>query len=428
MHIFITTLGSRGDVEPYVALGQRLIASGHRVSLCTCQEFESFITEHGLEYSYMNNAFMEFMQTDIAHELMEKTSNIFQTLKAMVRLYKRVEPMQWKVIDDITNAAMEAKPDLILYHPKAFIGSHIAEKLSIPKAIAFLMPMMLATGDRPEMGFPKWPLGRVYNRLTSWLTCKIMNTSSRKYIKGWRKKHELAPIPRRRGFLRDEHNQPIPYLLGYSSLVSPKPMDWPSHVHVTGYWQMAVQSNWQPPQELAAFLANGTPPVYVGFGSMSSRNPQRLTHIVIDAIKQTGIRAILATGWGGLIASDLPDSIHIIKQVPHHWLFPKCSAVVHHGGAGTTAAGLRAGRPTVICPFAFDQPYWGQRVFDLGVGSKPLRQSKLTATKLANAIVQVTQDASIRQNAQRLGERLQNEDGPGNAVTVIESILAQQQT
>ena len=191
---------------------------------------------------------------------------------------------------------------------------------------------------------------------------------------------------------------------------------------------MAVQSNWQPPQELAAFLANGTPPVYVGFGSMSSRNPQRLTHIVIDAIKQTGIRAILATGWGGLIASDLPDSIHIIKQVPHHWLFPKCSAVVHHGGAGTTAAGLRAGRPTVICPFAFDQPYWGQRVFDLGVGSKPLRQSKLTATKLANAIVQVTQDASIRQNAQRLGERLQNEDGPGNAVTVIESILAQQQT
>ncbi|HAI12945.1 MAG TPA: UDP-glucose--sterol glucosyltransferase [Phycisphaerales bacterium] len=426
MHIFITTIGTRGDVEPYVALGQRLITSGHRVTLCSCEKFRDFITEQGLEYGYLNNSFMELMQTDIAHDLMEKNSNIFEFIKSFLRLYKRVDPMQWEAIRDITRAAELAQPDLILYHPKAFIGAHVAQKLGIPKALTFLMPMMIPTGDRPDMGFPKLPLGRGYNRMTSWLMLKIMNMTCRKYVKGWRKEHGLDPKPRGMNFLHDHQGKPITYLHGYSSLVCKRPADWPEHVHVTGYWPMEYDRNWMPPDELTAFLEAGDPPVYVGFGSMSGRNPQRLTRIVIDAIKQAGVRAILATGWGGLQTEDLPDTIFKIDQVPHGWLFPRCDAVIHHGGAGTTAAGLRAGKPTVICPFAFDQPFWGKQVFELGVGSKPLPQRKLTATKLAAAIRKVTGDPSIQRKAQSLGEQLREEDGIGNAIAVIEKLVAEQ--
>ncbi|MFG0250550.1 MAG: glycosyltransferase [Phycisphaeraceae bacterium JB051] len=423
MHIFITTLGSRGDVQPYIALGQRAMDAGHRVTLCTCEKFKPMIVEQGLEYGYMNNQFMELMQTDMAHDLMENNNNIFETIKSFIRMYKQVEPMQWAAIDDITNAAMTAKPDLILYHPKAFIGAHIAEKLNIPQAIGFLMPMMIPTSDHPEIGFPNLPLGGWYNRWTSRITRMIMTRSSRKYVKAWRRQHGLAPLPRGCDFLHDVNGKPIDYLLGYSQRVCPRPADWPEHVHVTGYWSLASKEDWQAPDDLRAFLNAGDPPVYVGFGSMSGRDPKRLTNTIVQAVKQANVRAIMATGWGGLDAAELPDNIFKIDQAPHDWLFPRCSAVIHHGGAGTTAAGLRAGKPTVICCFSFDQPFWGKRVHALGVGSKPLRQKKLTVEQLANAILEVTNNPSIKQNAQHLGQQLRDEDGLANALEVIERLI-----
>ncbi|NEO00729.1 MAG: glycosyltransferase family 1 protein, partial [Moorea sp. SIO3I7] len=170
-------------------------------------------------------------------------------------------------------------------------------------------------------------------------------------------------------------------------------------------------------------LDAGNPPVYVGFGSMAGRDPQRLTEIVIEGLQQANVRGIIATGWGGLAVDDLPDSIFKIDSAPHDWLFPRMAAVVHHGGAGTTAAGLRAGRPTIICPFFVDQPFWGDRVHALGVGSKPIPQKTLTAEKLATAIREVTTNQTIRQNAEALGKQIRDEDGIANAIAIIESQL-----
>jgi sterol 3beta-glucosyltransferase len=211
-------------------------------------------------------------------------------------------------------------------------------------------------------------------------------------------------------------------LHGYSEFVSPRPGDWPDTAHITGYWFLDQNDGWQPSVALVDFLKAGEAPVYVGFGSMAGRNPQRMANLVVEALQKAKTRGIIATGWGGLDAGNLPETIFKIDNVPHDWLFPQVSAVVHHGGAGTTAAGLRAGRPSIICPFLVDQPYWGERVYALGAGNKPIPQKKLTAEKLAEAIREVTTSQLIRQNAETVGEKIRQEDGITNAITILESI------
>ena len=199
----------------------------------------------------------------------------------------------------------------------------------------------------------------------------------------------------------------------------PEPPDWPETAAVAGYWFLE-EPEWTPPPDLQAFLDAGDPPVYVGFGSMIGRDPERTARLVAEALRAAGVRGLLATGWGGLSPTDLGDDLFVLEQAPHDALFPHCAAVVHHGGAGTTAAGLRAGRPTVVCPFFGDQPFWGRRVHTLGVGPAPIRQTDLTAPRLAAAIQQATGSDAVRQRAEALGRTIRAEDGVGAAVRFVE--------
>jgi len=455
MHVFILTLGSRGDVQPYVALGKGLKTAGHKVTLCTSVRFQSFITEHGLNYGYMNDEMMQLMDSAQGRDVMENTTNLWEVIKATRRLSQQVAPMQQRILCDSWNAAQAANPDVIIFHPKAYGGPHFAEKLGIPVLMAMPLPMLVPTAEYPNMGFPTWQLvqrsgnnqsvkkgqkayrtsflpscllppafcllalGGWYNKLSYQFVNRLMAFSAGKPVKIWRKEHHLPPQPRF-DILHTNTGEQIPVLHCYSSYVAPKPTDWPESVVATGYWFLDQQDTWQPPRELQDFLNQGSPPVYVGFGSMAGRDPERLTQIVINALQQANVRGIIATGWGGLVTDKLPETIFKIDQVPHDWLFPRMAAVVHHGGAGSTAAGLRAGCPTIICPFFGDQPFWGQRVYALGVGSAPIPQKKLTTEKLARAIREVTINPSIRQNAQALGEKLRQEDGIAIAIALLE--------
>lgn len=422
MRIFISTLGSRGDVQPYIALGKALQSHGHQVTVSTCCYFESFIKEHGLDYGYVNNAFMDLIQSDQGHELIEKSRNPIAIAKATWQMRKSVEQLQWDAINDTWQAVQKAEPDLIVYHPKAFIAQHIAEKLNIPAVMTFLMPLFIPTSQTPCMGFPRLPLGKCYNRFTHKLVLQLLKFGTKKYVKAWRKQNGLAPMGRKIDAMHHAEGSPIPFLLAYSPLISPPPTDWPDHVHVTGYWHLNQLEQYKPSQALVDFLDQGPPPVYVGFGSMSGKDPKRLTTTVIDALKLAKVRGIIATGWGGLHADDLPSTILKIDEASHDWLFPQCSAVIHHGGAGSTAAGLRAGKPTIICPFSFDQPYWGRCVHELHLGSKPLPQRKLSAEQLATAIKQITTDQTLQQNTKAMGQKLRDEDGANKAVQIIENI------
>ena len=178
-----------------------------------------------------------------------------------------------------------------------------------------------------------------------------------------------------------------------------------------------------PNAALTAFLKRGAPPVYVGFGSMSGAEEDALTTIVLAALRRCGLRGVLATGWGGLGAAELADDMLMLDWVPHDWLFPRTAAIIHHGGAGTTATGLRCGVPQVIVPFFGDQHFWGQRIRELGVGPAPVPRRRLTADRLTAALTEATTDPEVREQARAARTRIRAEDGVGTAVEVFRNAL-----
>ncbi len=426
MNIFIVTVGSRGDVQPFVALGKGLKAAGHNVTLCASANFETFVTENGLTYAHMDDELITMMKSDTGRAIVEEATNVFKMLVLGFRLMKRMTPMQRAMQQDAWAAAREADPDIIIYHPKMHTAPDFAEKLGVPCMLTLPLPMLVPTSEHASFGFPQWRLGGRYNRLTHTLVLKVSEAFTRRYVKRWRKEHGLSPLPRGHDCLHTAQGAPIPVMHCYSRHVGAHPSDWPDWVTVTGYWFLDRTEDWTPPQGLVDFLDAGPPPVYVGFGSIAGRSPEQTTRTVIEALELAGARGILATGWGGLDAGDLPETVFQIDAAPHDWLFPRVGAVVHHGGAGTTAAGLRFGRPTIVCPFFADQPYWGRRVHELGVGPEPIPQKKLTAEKLAAAIADALQNADMQQKAAALAQEISTEDGIANALAFIETYSVSQ--
>lgn len=421
MRVLVLTAGSRGDVQPFVALGTGLKAAGHEVTVCTHSTFEGFVTERGLGYAYLNDELVRFLGTDEGRSTVEKAHNIIGWLGKAVSLRKVFTPMMRRMLDEEWKAARGA--EAVVYHPKAAGGFHIAERLGVPGFMAMPLPMMTPTRAFPMILFPDLKIGGWYNRLT-YSALPLITLMYRKVIDGWRE--EVLGLPRRgprAGPLVRGDGTPVPTMYCYSPHVLPRPDDWPGTTAVTGYWFLDSPSGWEPPVALEEFLTAGSPPVYVGFGSIAGRAPRRLAGTVLEAIGRTGQRGLIASGWGGLEASSLPENVYRIDSVPHDWLLPRVSAVVHHGGAGTTAAGLRAGRPTVICPFFGDQPFWGRRVFELGVGPRPVPQRRLTAGRLARAIREAVEVWRIRRRAKELGEKIRAEDGVARAVEFIERML-----
>ena len=421
MKILILTYGSRGDVQPYVALGKGLKDAGHDVTLATSDRFQTFVENHGLNYAYMSDEVLGIVDTDEGKDLLEKGSNLYEMIRRGLKVAKKVKPAQRELLENSWQAAKTAQPDFIIFHPKAGGAAHIAEKLDIKCALATPIPMMIPTTELRFPVFPDLKLGGWYTRTTYKIIQFMINRVWSKYTKDFRKRLELPPI-RKFDFLKTASGENIPVIHAHSEAVIPRPEDWPDHAYITGYWFLNEEPDWTPPQGLLDFLDAGPPPVYIGFGSMAGRNPQKLAKTVIGALEQSGTRGIIATGWGGLKAGDLPDNIYKLEQAPHSWLFPKMAAVVHHGGAGTTAAGLRAGKPTIIIPFFGDQPFWGQTVHKLGAGPAPIFQKTLNAERLASAITQATTHENMIKTAREIGEKIRNEDGVSVAISLIERL------
>ncbi len=412
-------------MQPYVALGKGLMQAGHQVTLCTSSSFEGFITEHGLQYGYMNNEILKLIDSDAGRDAVEDSGNLFGWLKTMATLAKQVKPLQAQMIADAWGSVDKAQPDLIVYHPKAMAGPHIAEKMGIPRIMSVPLPIFTPTAEFPSMVFPNLKLGGWYNRLTYTLSVRLAWMQYRGLINPWREKTlGLPPAPRGFDEMKLANGDPTPTLYPFSEEVVPRPADWPDSTVATGYWFLDRPTDWQPSDEVKAFLDDGPPPVYIGFGSMAGRDAARKAQAAIGALQKSGQRGIIATGWGGLSVDDLPPTIFKIEAVPHDWLFERVAAVVHHGGAGTTAAGLRAGKPTIICPFFGDQPFWGRRLAALSVGAEPIPQKKLNADNLAAAITQVTSDAQMQQRAAALGEQIRAEDGVARAMEFIDSVTS----
>ncbi len=424
MHVMIMTLGTRGDVQPYVALGKGLLANGHQVTICTSQRFETFITDHGLDYGYMNDEALALIDSEEVRALMGNVSNVFTALKMAAKMSRRVGPLQKMMIADSWAATEQANPDVIIFHQKAYGATHFAEKLGIPTILAPTLPQFVPTANFAAIGFPKLPLGGGYNRFTYNLTRRLTVMGISGYTNRWRKAHGLKPKPRWTDFLLKQDGVPITVMHPLSKHALPVPQDWPENIHMQGYWFLEDSADYTPPADLQQFLDAGDAPVYVGFGSMVGTRVAELTATIIAGIQQAGVRAVLAKGWGGLESDDLPDSIFMIDHAPHDWLFPRMAAVVHHGGAGTTAAGLRAGKPTLVTPHFGDQPFWGERMFELGVGPAPIPQKKLTADNFAEALRELVTNQAMQAQAAEIGRKISAEDGVANAVAIVEHVVS----
>jgi len=302
------------------------------------------------------------------------------------------------------------------------VAPSIAERLHIPAIAAALQPVDV-TGDFPCLLVTHRNLGKMLNRWTYLTVWQGVWLLIRPLLNAWRRERLNLPPLSMAYFPWQWDKTCPPIMYGFSPQVIPKPADWGVHITVTGYWFLEETDHWQPPTALIDFLESGPPPVYIGFGSMSTRNPEEMTALVLQALARTKQRGLLLTGWGGLSQSDLPDHVFKIEYAPHDWLFPRMAAVVHHGGAGTTGAGLRAGVPNIVIPFLVDQPFWGKRVAALGAGPQPILRKKLTVDRLAAAMTTAVTDTAMRRRAAVIGEHIRAENGVANAVAWIHQTL-----
>ena len=383
-------------------MGKGLQAAGHWIRFITFESFASLVAENELDFHLIHGDAQSLVANAGADTLA-----LVRSFRSLAESYAR----------DLSASRLGETDLLINQLPIGLYGFDLAEKHHIPMVLASVIPL-IRTQAFPLMGFPKLPLAG-YNQRTYDVGALLAWQMFRPVINRWRRKTLGLPPLSFHGYL--EQLAQVPVLCGFSGHVVLRPNDWQEHVHIMGYW-FPEDKEWEPPSDLSAFLEAGPPPVFIGFGSMPVKYPERTTEMILEALRQTGQRAVLHIGWGGLGTQSLPTSVFKIDYAPYEWLFPRMSMIIHHGGSGTTGFALRAGVPSCVIPFLFDQFYWGERISQLGVGPKPVAYKNLTVARLRQAIEVGLGDPQIKHNAKKLGQKIQAENGIERAVRVLEKM------
>ena len=441
MNVVIHVVGSRGDVQPFVALGKVLKDTyGHRVRLATHPVFHKFVEENGLEFFSIGgdpSELMAFMvknpglmpgfdtmrNGDVGRRRKEISTMIRGCWRSCFETGDGLGPAasdqttESYANDGTTQAENAAKPfvaDAIIANPPSFAHVHVAEKLGVPLHVMFTMPYS------PTQAFPH-PLANIQSsnadkNLTNYISYVLVEMLTWQglgdLINRFRNKElglEDINMLRAPGMLQ---RMRVPHTYCWSPALIPKPKDWGQHISISGFYFLNLATDYTPDPDLKAFLAAGPPPVYIGFGSIVLDDPNAMTKTLFEAVEKTGQRALISKGWGGMGADELgkPDNVFMLGNCPHDWLFKQVSAVVHHGGAGTTAAGITAGRPTLVVPFFGDQPFWGAMVHRAGAGPEPIPHKQLTADNLAEGI-KVCLKPESQNKAQELAAKIAEERG-----------------
>lgn len=416
------TIGSRGDVQPYIALAKGLQADGHRVRIATHAEFGDWIIGHGIEFSEIGGDPAELMRICV-----ENGTFTVSFLREGVTRFR-----DW--LDDLLASAWRAcqGSDVIVECPSAIAGIHVAEALQVPYFRAFTMPWTRTRAYPHAFAVPNNKAGGNYNYMSYVIFDQMFWRASSFQINRWRK--NLLGLKPTNFDKLEQHK--VPFIYNFSPSLVPRPLDWFEWIHVTGFWFLDNPDNssskkWEPPADLVGFIRRARERkrklVYIGWGSIVVPDAEAMTRCVLQAVRKSGVCAILSKGWSDRLSTDpkkgsatldpsMVEDVFQVTSVPHDWLFPQIDAACHHGGAGTLGASLRAGLPTVVKPYFGDQFFWGQQIESLGVGSCV---RKLTADTLAAALITATTNAKQIERARKLGEQIRSEDGIGNAVKAI---------
>jgi UDP:flavonoid glycosyltransferase YjiC (YdhE family) len=410
--VAIAAIGSRGDVAPLTGVGVALRDAGHRVVVAAYTPFADLITGCGLEFREVPADFTPGADhADVSPK---------EALAAMFTP-RGVRDTGQSILD----ALRDVPADILLLPPLSELAGHpLAEAKGIP-SIGVRMQPLSATAAHPPTVLGAWSAGSRGNRLAADAGAWTFDRLYGAVIAGFRRDLGLPKVSTR-ALRRQRTSANWPILHGYSPIVLPRPADWRAGLEVVGYWWPAPTPEWQPPQALTDFLAAGPAPAFIGLGStvVTERRASQLADVIADGLRQAGMRGVVQSGWASLDVSG--DDVLTIGEAPHDWLFPRMAAVAHHCGAGTTAAALRAGVPTIALPGpAGDQPFWAQQLHELGASTAPIAQRKLTADRLADAIRTAVTDRQIRDTTRQLAARVADEDGAARVVATVENLLHQ---
>lgn len=429
MTICIMIVGTHGDVQPFVAIAKRLIQDGHRVRLATHAVYRDFVMSHGVEFYPLAGDPKELSA------YMVKTGGhlIPLNLEAIQKDVPRNMQMIEEILYSTWPAVSEADPDgggpgvpgkpfqaqAIISNPVTYGHIHVAERLGVPLHIMFPQPWVPTTAfPHPLSNMPYTGKPKKVNYMSYKMVDLLMWQGTEGMVNAFRRdKLQLRKIRKGDGGRDILLDLAIPHAFMWSPRLVPKPNDWGKIYDVIGTVTLeGPSSSYSPTPELEAFLGDDAGPIFVGFGSMVIQDPRGVTKMIIEAAEQAHVRVLIQSSWSDM-AGDLtiPDNIFFLGSCPHDWLMPRVSAVVHHGGAGTTAAGLLAGKPTFIVPFFGDQPFWGRAVLDAGVGVEPCPISQLTTEKLRVSF-EALESPQLRARAVAMRDLMRQEDGAGEAV------------
>jgi sterol 3beta-glucosyltransferase len=410
MRIDIVAIGSLGDVRPAVALGVGLLRDGHQVRVVTLDGCEDLVCAQSLRHLVIGSSAREIADTTAGDRWVRGRGNTRGFLRGFVAV---VTSLIGTGIDRYWRHVAEV--EAIVTTPMGLlVGMHVAERLGVPLIQASFVPTRHDWLERRKfMTRIRRDAAAAVFRQLFWMKLRRTTNAARFSVLS------LPPLPLAEPFSSNTRTRMV--LEAYSPAVVPRPRDR-DRTHVTGYWFLDDHASWQPSAELADFLKEGAPPVFVGFGSTPFPDAGAATDAIVTALRLTGNRGVLLAGGSGLATGRLADHVLSLDSVPHSWLLPRVSAAVHHGGAGVTGAVLRAGLPSVIVPIFGDQPFWGERVFALGAGPQPIPARALTADSLAGAISR-TSDIEMRRRAADVGARIAKEDGVARAVELIDECL-----
>ncbi|OJJ51389.1 hypothetical protein ASPZODRAFT_55956 [Penicilliopsis zonata CBS 506.65] len=414
LRITCLTIGSRGDVQPYIALCKGLLAEGHRPKIATHAEFGPWVKKHGIDFAPVEGDPAELMRICVENGMFT-----YSFLKEASSKFRG-----W--IDDLLTSSWAGcqDSDLLIESPSAMAGIHIAEALRIPYFRAFTMPWTRTRAYPHAFAVPEHKMGGAYN----YITYVMFDTVFWKAIAGQVNRWRNNDLGLKATTLDKMQPNKVPFLYNYSPSVVPPPLDYPDWIRITGYWFLNEGSDWVPPAELTEFIrrarADCKKIVYIGFGSIVVSDPAALTQTVVDSVQKADVRCILSKGWSDRLGDPantkaevpLPPGILQIQSAPHDWLFSQIDAAAHHGGAGTTGASLRAGIPTIVKPFFGDQFFFGSRVEDLGVG---ICMKRLNVGVFSKALWEATHSERIITKARDLGVQIRSEDGVATAIQAL---------
>lgn len=407
MRVTVLTVGTNGDVEPMIALASGIRAQGIDVRMATHMEHRGRCLALGMSFYPMPGDTRAFYETDEGRAFREPGLGI----RSISGFYGRALPHYSAQLARAITYCIDSSEAVVLDYAMAW-GESIAHHCGVPAVVGSIFPS-IPTRTLPPIWQPGWSrLGPVGQRFGHW-TVDVLNRLGRGPmvdIMDAEAKRLGLPAHATRPNLR--RLRALPTAVGVSPAVITPPPDWPSQAKVVGYWRLPVDPDWRPPDRVTEFLARGIQPIAVGFSSVVAQDPRALAQTVVDAVRQSGNRAILLSGWGALDHEALAgDDVLIVDSLPHDWLLPKVAAFVHHGGVGSSAAAYQAGIPQVVVPFCLDQPFWGYRAIQLGVASASIPIQRLTVTALARAIESAVSDPSYRRRAGELAGRISQEDG-----------------